>query len=193
MGSSPKQMQLQWGISLTKKSVAIASALACLVLLGGCDKPEETDQDVQNNDPTPVAQEVQLKPAVDVSNQTVTIGGKDDAEQISYGGDSVALPDGWPDFLEVYQDSKLINSQRINKAGGIFLSIGLETQDPIESPMAFYEGLLLKQGYKLVQTIEVERHLQRKFSTSKRVVEILCNKEKLRTVVYVNTWPALGS
>lgn len=194
-------MRRQWGISLIRTHILAAVVFVCLGVLGGCNKNGQTvGENPQIKEPAFTAEQTLSEPVIieqpepsGDALQTVTIGEPGDDEQITYGGDDVKLPAGWPELLEVYEGAKLISSQRREMSTGPILVIGFETQDQFEMPMEFYEKLLLKKGYKIANSGVLEAFMEYEFSSPERGVQVQSRKEGSRTMVYVSTWEVGGN
>lgn len=85
---------------------------------------------------------------VEQKNDTVTITTKDG--QVSLGGESGKLPDGFP--LPAYPGAKIISSATSTEQGVKHYLVSLTSEKPAKEITAYYEQELQKKGMTLEKT-----------------------------------------
>jgi hypothetical protein len=68
-------------------------------------------------------------------------------------GGNATLPQGWPDSLPQYPESKIVTAFSNTEEGNHAFAVNLSTDDPVEQVMAFYDEQALAAGYNKLSEI----------------------------------------
>jgi hypothetical protein len=162
--------------------------LLCVLIVAcpACRKDRDQDQQAK----PPAASEtnpVETVEAPPVVKDQIIMRDGEPGNVTAYGANTQP-PEGWPEYLGLYEGGTLVASQRTLSAGTLTLMLGFDCQDPPQDVFAYYIPRIKAEGFKVIESQDTGTFLSKKFEKQGQVLFIQSAEEKFQTKTYISLW-----
>jgi hypothetical protein len=163
---------------------SLALLIAACLLVPSCPRDEFQGAGTRQSQPAAESEpETYVEVPARVQEQVNIVDGEP-GNITSYGKDT-RPPEGWPDYLPLYEGATIISSQRQKASGMLTLMLGFDSSDPPRAIVEFYLAQIKGRGFTLVDRQDTGKQLIYKYERNGSVLQIQSAEEKLLTKTFL--------